>query len=89
MVQPNLASQITNDLPPPPSSSLTYDETSGLHLTMSQCLTTPSEVQTQKHLKAKPMDNDQLTATPMDHSGPIESHGSETASAEHVNPSGN
>ena len=56
---------------------------------MSQRLTTPSEVQTQKHLKAKPMDNDQLTATPMDHSGPISNHGSKTASAEHVDPLGN
>ena len=89
VVQPNLASQTTNNLPPPPSSSLTYDEPSGLHPTMSQCLTTPSEVQTQKHLKAKPMANDHLMATPMDHSGPIDSHGSETASAEQVDPSGN
>ena len=89
VVQPNLASQTTNDLPPLPSSNLIYDEPSVLHPTMSQCLTTPSEVQTQKHIKAKPMDNDQLTATPMDHSGPIASHGSETASAEHVDPLGN
>ena len=43
----------------------------------------------QKHLKAKPMANDHLTATPMDHSGPIDSHGSETASVEQVDPSGN
>ena len=89
VVQPNLASQTTNDLPPPPSSSLIYDEPSVLHSTMSKCLTTPSEVQTQKHSKAKSIDNDQLTATPMDHSGPIASHSSETTSAEHVNPVGN
>ena len=89
VVQSNLASQTINDLPPLPSSSLKYDEPSDLHPTMSQRLTTPSEVQTQKHLKAKLMDNDQLTATPMDHSGPIANHGSETASAEHVDPVGN
>ena len=53
VVQPHLASQTTN----------------GLHPTMSQCLMTPSEVQSPKHLKAKPMVNDQLTATSMDHSG--------------------
>ena len=31
VVQPNLASQTTNDLPPPPSSSLIHDEPSVLH----------------------------------------------------------
>ena len=89
VAQSNLASQITNDLPPPPSSSLTYDEPSILHPTVSQSLMTPSDVQTQKHLKTKQMDNDQLMATPMDHSGPVASHGNETASAEHVDPLGN
>ena len=89
VVQPNLASQTTNDLPPPPSSSLIYDEPSVLHTTTAQCLTTPSEVQTQKHSKANPIDNDQVTATPIDHSGPIASHFSETTSAENVDPLGN
>ena len=89
VVQPNSASQTTNDLPPPPSSSLIYDEPSALHTTMSQCLTTPSEVQTQKHSKANPIDNDQATVTPMDHSGPIVSHFSEMTSVEHVDPLGN
>ena len=89
VVQPNSASQTTNDLPPPPSSSLIYDEPSALHTTTSQCLTTPSEVQTQKHSKANPIDNDQATVTPMDHSGPIISHFSETTSVEHVDPLGN
>ena len=87
VVQPNLASQTTNDLPPPPPSSLTYNDPSGLHPT--KCLTTPSEVQSQKHLKAKSMVNDQLTATSMDHSGTIDSHCSETAIAEQADPSAN
>ena len=73
VVQPHLASQTTNDL----------------HPTMSQCLTTPSEVQSPKHLKAKSMVNDQLTATSMDHSGTIDSHCSEKAIAEQADPSAN
>ena len=73
VVQPHLASQTTN----------------GLHPTMSQCLMTPSEVQSPKHLKAKSMVNDQLTATSMDHSGTIDSHCSEKAIAEQAGPSAN
>ena len=73
VVQPHLASQTTNDL----------------HPTMSQCLTTPSEVQSPKHLKAKSMVNDQLTATSMDHSWTIDGHCSEKAIAEQAGPSAN
>ena len=50
---------------------------------------TPSEVRSQKHLKAKSMVNDQLMATSMDHSGTIDSHCSEMAIAEQADPSAN
>ena len=86
VVQSDSASQTTNDLPLPSSSSLINEEPSVPHTTMSQCMTTPSEVQTQKHSKTDPIINNQVTVTPMDHSGPIASHLSDTTNAEHVNP---
>ena len=86
VVQSNPASQTTNDLPLPPSSSMIYEEPSVLHTTMSQCMTTPSEVGTRKYSKTDPIVNNQVTATPMDHSGPTASRLSDTTNAEHVDP---
>ena len=86
VVQSNSASQNTNDLPLQPSSSLVNEEPNVLHTTMSQCMTTPFEVQTQQHSKTDPTVNNQVPATPMDHSGPIASHLRDTTNAEHVDP---
>ena len=89
VVQPNPTSQTTDDLPFPPSSSLTDDDASGPRPRMSQRVTTFSELQTQSHTVATTEAKDHSVATPMDHLEPMDSHGSDTISAELANPPGN
>ena len=89
VVQPDRASRTTNDLLLPSHSSLSDDNVSGLRPTMFQRVTTPSELQTQSHTVATTGTQGHSMATSSDHSEPMDSHNSESISAELINSPGN
>ena len=87
VVQPDPTSQTTNEMPP--SSNLIDNNVSGLWPTMFQGVSTPSEQQTRSHTVATTEAIDHSVSTPLDHLEPMDSHSSESTSAEPANPPGN